>query len=222
LTASGILFCLLAIEATYAEDFQMAFALLLAAVLIDAIDGTFARLVHIKSVLPNFNGELLDNIIDYVSFVLVPALIIHRAGLLPEATSFATISIVAIASAYQFCQEDAKTEDHFFKGFPSYWNIVALYLLAMKLNAWLNFTILIAFSILVFVPIKYVYISRTPTLQRTTLVLSTAWTIAMLVILYQLPDVDPNWIAGSMIFVLYYVGISLWLTVRTRRLSTHQ
>ena len=92
--------------------------------------------------LPHFDGTLLDNLIDFTNYVIVPALIIHRSGVLPGNASFAMACAICLASAYQFCQADAKTDDNYFTGFPSYWNIAALYLLALGLKPSQNLAII--------------------------------------------------------------------------------
>lgn len=214
LTASGAVCCLLALEATFASDWRSALAWLVVAVFIDAIDGTLARLVEVKKVLPSFDGTLLDNLIDFVSYVIVPALIIHRAQLLPASVSFWIASAICLASAYQFCQSDAKTPDHFFTGFPSYWNIAALYLLAMKLSELANLAIVAGLVLLVFVPIKYVYVTRTVQYRALTLTLTTIWSVMAACILWQLPDPSPPLVWSSLLFFVYYVGMSLYLTFR--------
>ena len=219
-TASGAVCCLLSIDAGIEHQWQAAFAWLALAVFIDAIDGALARAVRVKEVLPDFSGEQLDNIVDYASYVLVPAFLLQRAELLPEAWSWWTVAGIALASAYQFCQSEAKTPDHYFKGFPSYWNVVVLYLLAMKLTPFANLIIVLALIALVFVPIKYVYPSRTPHFRRLTLTLASLWGVALIAIVWRLPEPASELVFGSLLFVAYYFGISLYLTFnRSRRAS---
>lgn len=214
LTASGVVCCLLALEATRESHWQTALAWLVLAVIIDAVDGTFARLVDVKAVLPNFDGTLLDNLVDYANYVIVPALIIHRAHLVPDGISLGIASAICLASSYQFCQNDAKTSDHFFKGFPSYWNVVALYLLALGLNPLQNLAIVVALLVMVFVPIKYIYVTRTREYRAITFPLTAIWAVMALVILWQLPDPQPLLVWSSMLYLLYYFCISLSLTLR--------
>ena len=212
LTASSAVWSLLALQAAMQSEWQKALAWLLVAVLVDSIDGTLARTLDVKHVLPRFDGTLLDNIVDFASYVLVPALIIHRAQLLPDSSSLWAASGICLASAYQFCQQDAKTPDHFFKGFPSYWNIVALYLLALKLPPSVNLAITSLLIAMVFIPIKYVYVTRTTPFRAITLPLTTLWGIAALVILTQLPEPQPELVWGSLLYFVYYVLMSMYLT----------
>lgn len=216
-TACGSVCCLLSIDAGIEHQWKAAFGWLALAVFIDAVDGALARAVGVKEVLPNFSGEQLDNIVDYASYVLVPAILLYRAELLPTSWSWWAVAGIALASAYQFCQSDAKTPDHYFKGFPSYWNVVVLYLLAMKLTPIANLIIVLSLIVLVFVPIKYVYPSRTPHFRKLTLTLSSLWGIALIGIVWQLPDPSSWLVFGSLLFVAYYLGISLYLTFHRSR-----
>ncbi len=211
-TASGAVFCLLALRATGEEEWREALAWLLVATMIDAVDGVLARSVRVKEVLPDFDGTLMDNIIDYCSYVLVPAYMLYHAPLLPPQAALLAASGICVASAYQFCQAGAKTADHYFTGFPSYWNVTVLYLLAMKLSPSANLAIVVLLIVLVFVPIKYIYPSRTLRLRKLTIGLITVWTVVMVVVLWQLPDPSPWLVWPSWLFVAYYVGASLYLS----------
>jgi phosphatidylcholine synthase len=219
LTASGVVCCLLALEATYASQWRAALAWLLLAVVIDAVDGTFARTFNVKGVLPHFDGALLDNLIDFVNYVIVPALIIHRAQLVPTHYSFAIACAICLASAYQFCQSDAKTPDNYFTGFPSYWNVTALYLLSAGFERSANLAILVALVAMVFVPIKYIYVTRTKEYHTITWPLTISWAALAIVILWQLPSPNPLLVGISSLYFVYYFLMSLYLTMRPR-LST--
>lgn len=217
LTASGAVFCLLALDATYASDWRRALFWLVIAVAVDAVDGTLARMARVKDVVPTFDGTTLDNMIDFVSYVIVPAMIIHRSGVLPAEASFASVCAICLGSTFQFCQGDAKTPDHYFTGFPSYWNITAMYLLAMKLSPEMNLAIVITLVLLVFVPVKYIYVNRTRPFRRITLPLTVVWSLMGLAILWQLPDPQPWLVWTSLIYVAYYAAMSVYLTLRMRR-----
>jgi len=210
-TATGAVCCLLSIDAGIDSHWREAFAWLALAVFIDAVDGGIARAVGVKQILPNFSGEQLDNIVDYASYVLVPAFLLHRAELLPAQWSWWGAAGIAMSSAYQFCQSDAKTPDHYFKGFPSYWNVAVLYLLAMKLSPTSNLAIIAVLIALVFVPIKYVYPSRTPRFQKLTLALASLWGVALILMVWWLPDPPSQLVNASLLFIAYYFGISFYL-----------
>jgi phosphatidylcholine synthase len=124
------------------------------------------------------------------------------------------VGATLVASALGFARSDAKTDDHYFTGFPSYWNIVAVYLIALRPAPATAAAILLTLAALVFVPIRYVYPSRTETLRPLTLVLGAIWALAFVVVIWQLPD-PPTWLVwASLLYGVYYVALSLWLTVR--------
>jgi phosphatidylcholine synthase len=152
-TASGALLAFLATLAIFAGRFRAAFLWLFTAVVIDATDGWLARRMRVGDRLPQFSGAKLDDLIDYLTFVFVPALLFWRAGLLPAHGGFGIVAAILLSSAYGFAREDAKTSDHFFTGFPSYWNVVALYLFVAGLTPVANGVILLALAALVFVRI---------------------------------------------------------------------
>lgn len=213
-TASGIVFVFLAAQAAIDYRFRAAFAWLAVQVFVDATDGVLARRAAVSTIIPWFNGAKLDDIVDYCAYVFVPALIVWRGLLVPEQWTLPVAAAMLLASAFGFNRDDAKTSDHFFTGFPSYWNVVVLYLLVAQLPALANAVILLVLAALVFVPIKYVYPSRTPILQPLTVVLGVIWAALMVVMLWQLPAVSrPVWL-GSMVFPAYYTGLSLVLHVR--------
>src|SRR5690606_14309966 len=118
----------------------------------------------------------------------------------------------------QFCQSDAKTADYYFKGFPSYWNIMIYYMFILSLNGWVNTTIVVLLSALVFVPIKYIYPSRTRMHQRLTLTLATLWGIVNVLIMLSYPTQRPWLVGASLLFVLYYTCMRLYAM---RRISDH-
>jgi phosphatidylcholine synthase len=186
------------------------------AVVVDASDGTLARRARVKELIPWFDGGRLEDIIDYLNYVLLPALLLVRANLLPSNDALWLAALPLLASAYGFCQKEAKTADHYFLGFPSYWNIVAFYFLVMQTPRWLNGFIILALSLLVFVPVKYLYPSRSPVLKTLTIVLGSVWGIAVLAVIYQLPEPNPILVYGSLLFPAYYFAASFWLSARSR------
>ena len=131
----------------------------------------------------------------------------------------AVCAAVLLSSAYGFSQSAAKvrTSDYFFTGFPSYWNIVAWYLYLCGLSAWLNAAVLVAFAVLVFVPLRYVYPSRTQALSGLTMALGATWACLAVWITWRLPVQDGPWLALSFVFPVYYFALSLWLDRRSRR-----
>ena len=199
-------------------SFRETFFLMAIAVLLDATDGTLARRARVKEVLPRFDGTLLDEIVDYFNYVIVPCFFVFRANLLPPADALWLAMLPLLASAYGFCQMNAKTADNFFLGFPSYWNIVVFYLYVFQAPLWINAFLIIALSILVFVPIKFIYPSRSPRFRASINISGAVWGVAVLYMIYRLPHGDRTLAFASLFFPAYYTILSLWLEFR--RLTT--
>lgn len=215
-TASGAVMGLAALQATAAGDYRAAFLWMIAATAVDGVDGWLARLARVGELAPGVDGGRLDDIVDYLTYVVAPAFLVVRSGLLPEFLGWPAAAAMLLSSAYQFCRADSKTPDHYFTGFPSYWNIVALYLYVLGLDPAANAAVLILLAALVFVPIRYVYPSRTVPWRLPTVVLGTTWAGLMTVIAWRLPDVPRPAVSASLIFPVYYVGLSLALHTRRR------
>ena len=213
-TASGAVLAFLAVQAAVDYRFRDAFFWLMVQVLVDATDGVLARRARVAAVTPWFNGGKLDDIVDYLAYVFVPAVIVWRALLVPDAWTLPVVGAMLLASAFGFNREDAKTSDHFFTGFPSYWNIVVLYLYVAHLPAAVNAAILVMLAGLVFVPIRYLYPTRTPVLQGLTVSLSVLWGLLVLLMIWQLPAVSAAVLVGSLAFPVYYVVLSIALSLR--------
>lgn len=210
-TASGAVLAFLAARAVIESDYRAAFFWLALQIVVDATDGTLARLARVSERTPRFNGAKLDDIVDYLTFVFVPALFVWRAILVPDAWTVAVVSAMLLSSAYGFNRVDAKTADHFFTGFPSYWNIAVLYLLVAGWGASTNAVVLLLLAVLVFVPIRYVYPSRTRPMRTLTNVLGIAWGAAMLAMIWLYPAIPRRLFWASMIYPVYYVTLSLIL-----------
>jgi phosphatidylcholine synthase len=213
-TATGVVWGFLSLRATLEGDYRAALLWLLLATLVDATDGALARLVDVARTAALIDGARLDDIVDYVTYVLVPALIVWRAALLPDAWAVIVISTVLLSSACGFARRDAKTTDHFFTGFPSYWNIVVVYLLALQASPALNAVLLVSLAVLVFVPIRYVYPSRTRTLMKTTVTFCAVWGVQMLAMIWRLPDPPRPLVLSAFAFPIYYVALSFYLSAR--------
>ena len=218
-TASGLVLAFLAARAVIDYDYRTAFFWLWLQVLVDATDGLFARRAQVAERIPWFDGSKLDDIADYLTYVFVPALFVWRSLLVPDAWTLPVAAAMLVASGYGFSRKDAKTADHFFTGFPSYWNVVVFYLLVLRWPSLVNAGVLLAFVLLVFIPVRYVYPSRTPILQRSTNVIGSIWSALMLLMLWQYPAVSTLVLWISLVFPAYYFALSLWLWRRRSRTS---
>ena len=217
-TASGAYIGLLALLAIYEGKLLIAFWLMGTTILIDAVDGLFARIIKIKIAVPQIDGALLDNIVDFFTYVMVPAFFLLVVPLVPKEWRFLCIIAMTFSSAYQFTQVDAKTKDHFFKGFPSYWNIAMFYLFFWQMNPWANLVITLLLAALSFVPIKYVYPSRldylthSPILRLAMLLATLVWGVATAGLLWVYPKTNIILVSLSMGYLILYLGISLYRT----------
>jgi phosphatidylcholine synthase len=210
-TAGGAVCALLATRAVVEHRYRDGFLWLAAALVIDATDGMLARKARVGERLSWFDGSKLDELIDFLTYVFVPALVVWRALLVPESWSIVVPAAMILSSAYGFSRTDAKTKDHFFTGFPSYWNIVVFYLFVLGLSSAVNATVLLVLAALVFVPIRYVYPSRTQALRGITLALGTVWACLTILMIWELPDVRKPILGLSLVFPAYYIVLSLWM-----------
>jgi phosphatidylcholine synthase len=212
-TASGTVLALLIVIAAIDGDAVRALWLMLAALVIDGTDGMLARRLRVKETIPWFDGAMLDNIVDYLTYAFAPIVLLWTGGYLPSGSWGAVLAALPLlASSYQFCRVDAKTDDHFFLGFPSYWNVVAFYVVILGLSPFATGVILVTCSILVFVPVKYVYPSRTKVFRSMNLLTTAIWLGSYAVLLAQMPDPNPAVVALSLAYLVYYGGLSLYLT----------
>ena len=212
-TATGAVLALLMVHFSYHGKVETVLWLFLVAMVIDGTDGMLARRFRVKDVLPGFDGALLDNIVDYMTYALAPMALLWANGYLPDGAAGGVVaSIPLLASTYQFCRTDAKTDDHFFLGFPSYWNIVAFYVVVWELSTVATTALLLLLSVLVFVPIKYLYPSRTEKLWYVNMTLATLWLALWAAITASLPDAPAALVLLSLVYVVYYIVVSLWLT----------
>ena len=212
-TASGALVGALALLAVHAGDLRAAALWMLLAMAIDSLDGGMARAVGVSRVLPHFDGRRLDDMVDYLNYVIVPCVFLVAGGLLPHWWAAAP---PILASAYGFSQVDAKTEDDFFLGFPSYWNVIAIYAWLLEVPPTPLAAIVAGFALLVFVPVKYISPSRTLVLRRTNLLFAAGWLVTYAALLVQMPDPAPIVVGLSLGYVVYYVAASVYLTLRSR------
>jgi phosphatidylcholine synthase len=200
------------------DAFRWSFLLMAAATIVDSTDGWFARRVRIKEVVPGFDGRRLDDLVDFLNYTFLPLLLIWRAELLPSGQE-GWLFLPLLASAYGFCQVQAKTDDGYFLGFPSLWNIVAFYLYVLPLGPlenWVRLAIVVVLAILTFVPTRHLYPSQPGQLNRVATLLGIPWTLLFVWVIWSLPHGGQSrvnrttlllaWI--SLFYPLFYLGVS--------------
>ena len=210
-TASGAVVGALALLSVLNGALNHAALLMLVALFIDAVDGSLARAVGVREILPNVDGRRLDDIVDYLNFVIVPVVFMASSGCLP---GWEWVALPILASAYGFSQAAAKTDDDFFLGWPSYWNVVALYCWLLDLSTATGVFWVVVCSLAIFLPFKYVYPSKVkrPIFKRTLTIGGFAWAG-----LLGLTILEPNLSARlhlveiSYAYLVYYMGLSVWL-----------
>ena len=175
LTATGAVFAMLSMLAAANHQWSLMFLWLVVAFAVDGIDGPLARRFDVKKYAPRFDGVLLDLIIDYLTYVFIPAFALFQSGLLPGWTGWVTIIIITFASAMYFCDGNMKTKDKSFHGFPGCWNMVALVMFAIQPNFWIILTVVIVLAIAMFLPLKFVHPVRTNRWRFISLPITLLW-----------------------------------------------
>jgi phosphatidylcholine synthase len=185
-------------------NFDGAFVLMLAATLVDSLDGTLARAARVSKVLPEFDGRRLDDIIDFQTYTSLPLFLMWRAGLV----SGPWLLFPLLASAYGFCRKQAKTDDGYFLGFPSYWNIVAFYAHFLRPPEPVTAGIVTVLALLTFVPTRYLYPSQPGALNRAAVVLALPWTAMLVLVLFGYESL----VWPSLYFPIFYMAASWWVS----------
>jgi phosphatidylcholine synthase len=216
-TALGSVLAFAMVIAALEKEITVVLWLFLVAMVVDGTDGLLARKLRVKEAVPWFDGALLDNIVDYLTYCFAPMVLLWVGGYLPAGMlGSAAACLPLLASSFQFCRTDAKTDDHFFMGFPSYWNVLAFYVIVLELAPVVTAVLVVLLSVLIFVPVKYVYPSRTTTLWHTNMIATGAWLASYAVIVAQLPQPSPVIIGISLAYIALYAAESLVLTLRRR------
>jgi phosphatidylcholine synthase len=208
-TASGAVLGVFALWEIGRGGFARAVIYMLAALAIDSVDGTIARRVGVSKLLPRIDGRTLDDVVDYLNYAIVPVVFLLELG----AFAHWSLSLLPVlAGSYAFAQVDVKTDDDFFLGWPSYWNVVAFYVWLLDLSPATATAWVALFAVLTFVPLKYIYPSKMRRLRGATAIGGTLWMIAMAVIAQQPPGPARDlatW--ASLCFPAWYVALSAWL-----------
>lgn len=184
-TALGAVFGFLALVAAAAHRWEDAFGWLGIALIVDGLDGPLARRIGVKDKLPRFSGEHLDLVIDYLTYVVVPAYIIYEAQLVPLGLGMITAAMILLTSLYHFSDNESKTEDGFFVGFPALWNVVALYGFIFPTPPPLAFAVLVLLVVLTFFPFKWIHPVRVRRLRPLTFCIMGLWAAATVTALLQ-------------------------------------
>ena len=215
-TASGAVLAILALAAAEAGEPRRALLFLFAALVVDGVDGTLARRYRVAEALPRIHGETLDLIIDYLTYVFVPTMIIWHGGLLPPSLAAPLAAAIQLSSLYVFARADMKTEDGYFRGFPALWNLVAFYLVMAAPGQAAGAVIVILLVLLTFAPIHFVHPFRARDFGPWPAIVASVWLVASLALLW--PDwSDPlrrAWLWTSIATAVAIVGFGLLRSIR--------
>jgi phosphatidylcholine synthase len=215
LTAAGAALGIWAIILTFNGHFHATLWVLLAAGLVDSVDGALARAVNTPKNAPGIDGALMDNIVDFVTWTVAPLFWIYVLIQIPVWV----VAICAFASIFGFTNVRAKTDDNFFTGFPSFWNILAFYLVLLNFSTAVSSAILLCFAFVTFLPLKFIYPSKTESFRVLTLVLGAIFgleLIAMISLFHQ----TPRWLLYiSFVFPAYYFATSFYLQLKHQRMQ---
>lgn len=216
-TASGVVFGLLALFAAFGGEPAMVFLWLAVALFVDGVDGTFARRADVANVLPGVDGSALDLVVDYLTYVVVPAVFMVRFGLLPDGFALALAGWVLLTSLYCFANTGMKSSDAYFVGFPAVWNVVALYLWLLDFDPWVNTGVLLVLGVLTFTRMKFLHPFRVRTLMPLNLAATAVWFVAGGWLVAAHPDRPAYafvpWLAASG----YVVAMCVWRSLRDLR-----
>jgi phosphatidylcholine synthase len=224
-TTCGIVAGFLALVAVLRGDAVAAFMWLGVALFVDGVDGSLARKARVREYTPNFDGASLDLVIDYFTYVAVPALMVYWFNMVPldwifSGTTWSLVcaALIMAVSCYTFANVGMKSEDYYFVGFPALWNIVVLYFYVLDTGWAINLAVILGLSILTFIPVKFVHPLRVTLWRNVTIPMTVLWAAMTLSLVLGTRDASPKdfvdklelwiWLGTS----AYFAAISLWRT----------
>jgi phosphatidylcholine synthase len=208
-TAAGAALALAALIYATRGQWAAMFLCLGIALVIDGVDGTIARRFKVAELVPRWSGDVLDLVVDFATYVFVPAYAIAAGGLLPAALALPAAVVIVVTGALYFADREMKTEDNYFRGFPALWNAAAFYLFLLKPVPWLAVVIVVVLAVLTFVPFKFLHPMRVARLRAVNVAAVILWSVLALIAV--LRDLDPGpWVAGGLLAIgLYFLGVGL-------------
>ena len=209
LTATGAGLALVALLAAVRGAFDVMFLCLGIALIVDGIDGTIARAVKVAELLPRWSGEVLDLVVDFATYVFVPAYAIAAGGLLPPWLGAPAGIVIVMTGAIYFADRHMKTADNYFRGFPALWNVVAFYLFVLKLPPWLAAGVVALLAVLTFVPFKFLHPFRVARLRMVSMGAVVLWSLLAAYALMRSLEPGALVAAGLVVLAVYFLGVGL-------------
>lgn len=216
LTASGAVLAFLALAAISESNWRGALLWLGAAMAIDGVDGFLARRLHVRTRLPRVDGAILDFVVDYLTYVFVPAIFIAKARLIPSEWAPALVGLILLSSLYCFARSDMKTDDNYFRGFPALWNVIAFYLFVAQFGAAVGALIVLILAILTFAPIHVVHPFRVRDYGIWLPLLALGWAVSAAALTWPgwSEDVRAAWLGVSIGTAVILLMLGLWRSFR--------
>ncbi|MDI1345939.1 MAG: phosphatidylcholine synthase [Pseudolabrys sp.] len=208
-TAFGAALALLALVFATGGHWAAMFLSLGLALIVDGVDGPMARRFNVAHVLPRWNGEGLDYVVDFVTYVFVPAYAIAASGYLPEMLAIPLGLVVVVTGALYFADRNMKTDDNYFRGFPAVWNLVAFYLFVLEPPPWVAAAAVLALAVLTFVPLRFVHPLRVKRLRLVNIALMALWAALAFVAVAQDLAPPPAIAAALSAIALYFLVAGL-------------
>ena len=209
LTASGAALAFLALLAAVGGAWELMFLSLGLALIVDGVDGTIARSLKAAELLPRWSGEVLDLVVDFVTYVFVPAYAIAASGLLPPVLAAGAGMLIVMTGAIYFADRRMKTEDNYFRGFPTLWNVVAFYLFVLKPPSWATALVVALLALLTFVPFKFLHPFRVARLRMVSMAAVVLWSALAAIALARGLAPGP-WVTGALAaLAAYFLAVGL-------------
>ena len=213
-TATGVVLAFLATLALLENSPKACLLWLGLALVVDGVDGSLARRVNVSTVLPSFDGSVLDLVIDYLTYVFIPALFIYRYIDLPDFTHLFTVSVILVSSLFCFCNVNMKSKDNYFVGFPAAWNVVVLYFYILDVHPWITLGMIVLLAGLTLTKMKFLHPFRVRQFMPLNILVTFVWMFSSALLILQYPA-NPFWLLALWwLASAYFVGMCLWRSAR--------
>ncbi|AYC31916.1 phosphatidylcholine/phosphatidylserine synthase [Pseudomonas cavernae] len=213
-TASGVILALLALLALFDGQPKSCLLWLGAALLVDGLDGTLARKFEVKEVLPHFDGSTLDLVIDYLTYVFIPAIFVYRFIPLPAYSALPAVAVILLSSLFCFCNVNMKSKDNYFVGFPAAWNVVVAYFYLLDFAPWLSLLTIALLAALTLTRLKFLHPFRVRQFMPLNITVTFVWMLSCAALIVQYPANPPLLLGLWLLATAYFVAICLWRSAR--------
>ncbi len=215
ITASGLIFGFLGLIALLNGEQPLAFLFMGLALLVDGVDGSFARFVKVEEALPDVDGTTLDNVIDMFNYTILPVLMIYWYSMVPYNLVNVTCIMILLVSCYTFSDKKIKTSDYYFSGFSAFWNLLVLFLFILDLGLWFNFISICICGVLTFVPVKIIHPLRVKNLRSVSIIFLTLWSVSTLFLVLE----EKHQASEQIRHVVYFIwlatsGYFVWISLK--------